>query len=440
MTPDTEKQRTAYTLATWLRALDAFFQIRFHPTADPTGGEALTRDWIAEVRVARRALLNCAHLAAQLKSDSSVNNEADSIEHDLSGINRSPDAKNEDAFEYSPSFDEQLTALTLALEDAAGVGEALSSASQVTCRAWISYGRLATAELRRNSASQKLYDATRKRTFALLPPSIVRLVESIPSPDFSTDLLFVFAGLFHLLEHLRFIEPLLTKDYSLKQSLPLWTLIHEEANAILDFISTRAMQSERLDETLFDTLDGTSYAIGMELRKVFAHELVGMSEARNAMTLFVKVENAHGLLRDCFQQSVITLAQSFDATFEPEPLFSALQSKVEQSLRLRRDVWRLLKDVREVERARDMNRFPLLLEKCDAFRQGSMRYLMYKDWEAFERFVDEATAARGVAERIPVLHRLGTFLETLFGQINMRAALAAYPFEEPQDEEHILQL
>ncbi len=440
MTPDTEKQRTAYTLATWLRALDAFFQVRLHPTADPTGGEALTRDWIAEVRVARRALLNCAHLAAQLKSDSSTNSEENSIEYNLSGINRLTEAKSEDTFEASAPFDEQLTTLVATLEDAAGVGEGLSSASRVTCQAWISYGRLATAELRRNQAAQKLSEAIEKRNLAQLPPSIARLVESIPSPDFSTDLLFVFAGLFRLLEHLRFIEPLLTKDYPLKQSLPLWTLIHEEASAILDFISTRAMQSEKLDENLFDTLDGTSYAIGMELRKVFAHELVGMSEARNAMTLFVKVENAHGLLRDCFQQSIITLAQTFDAAFEPKPLFNTLQSKVEQSLRLRCDVWRLLKDVREVERARDMNRFPMLLEKCDAFRQGSMRYLMYKDWEAFERFVDEATAARGVAERIPVLHRLGTFLETLFGQINMRAALAAYPFEEPQDDEHILQL
>ena len=57
---------------------------------------------------------------------------------------------------------------------------------------------------------------------------------------------------------------------------------------------------------------------------------------------------------------------------------------------------------------------------------------MFKDWESFERFVAEVGAARGAIELGPVLHRFATYLEALFGQINMRAALAEYPFEYPQ--------
>jgi hypothetical protein len=56
---------------------------------------------------------------------------------------------------------------------------------------------------------------------------------------------------------------------------------------------------------------------------------------------------------------------------------------------------------------------------------------MYKDWEAFERFMAEVHAARGAVELTPVLHRFGTYLEALFGQINMRTVLADHPFDHP---------
>ncbi len=56
---------------------------------------------------------------------------------------------------------------------------------------------------------------------------------------------------------------------------------------------------------------------------------------------------------------------------------------------------------------------------------------MYKDWEALERFIEEVAEARGAVELAPVLNRFGTYLETLHGQVNMRAILADYPFEPP---------
>jgi len=32
---------------------------------------------------------------------------------------------------------------------------------------------------------------------------------------------------------------------------------------------------------------------------------------------------------------------------------------------------------------------------------------------------------------VPILHRFGAYLETLFGQVNMRTVLADHPFENP---------
>jgi hypothetical protein len=139
-------------------------------------------------------------------------------------------------------------------------------------------------------------------------------------------------------------------------------------------------------------------------------------------------------LRDCFQQSIVGLAQLFNPTLDVARLFSAFQTKLDQSLMLRDDLWTLLQLVRRAEKERDRYPISRLLERLNSFRDGSLRYLMYKDWEASERFMEEVAAARGAVEVTPVLHRFSAYLETLLGQVNMRAVLADHPFDYPSIE------
>ncbi|HYE64953.1 MAG TPA: hypothetical protein VD966_05190, partial [Pyrinomonadaceae bacterium] len=75
-------------------------------------------------------------------------------------------------------------------------------------------------------------------------------------------------------------------------------------------------------------------------------------------------------------------------------------------------------------------------------RHGSMHYLMYRDWEEFERFVVEVMDTRSAGELAPVLHRFARYLETLLGQVRMRAVLNDHPFDfletnsqQPNDEQ-----
>ncbi len=60
-----------------------------------------------------------------------------------------------------------------------------------------------------------------------------------------------------------------------------------------------------------------------------------------------------------------------------------------------------------------------------------MQNLMYKDWESFDIFVEELSRTRDVAEALPLMHRFGAYLDTLFGQVNMRAVLKDHPFDPP---------
>ncbi|HYX43210.1 MAG TPA: hypothetical protein VE821_16000, partial [Pyrinomonadaceae bacterium] len=119
----------------------------------------------------------------------------------------------------------------------------------------------------------------------------------------------------------------------------------------------------------------------------------------------------------------------FDPAFDGVRLFQNFRTRLEQSLVLRRDLWLLLEHVRRIEQEADQRPLTPLLARLDSFQAGSMAHLMFKDWEAFERFVHELKEAKDPTELKSALHRFGTFLEALFSQINMRAVLAEHPFE-----------
>ena len=155
---------------------------------------------------------------------------------------------------------------------------------------------------------------------------------------------------------------------------------------------------------------------------------------RQAPPIYAKVENSHGLLRDSFQQSIISLAQVFDPSLQGDEVFASFQTKLEQSLAIRLDIWRLLVFVRRFQESGTKEGVASLIERIALFRDASLKYLMYKDWDSYEGFLEEIIVARTLEEVMAVLHRFSVFLETLLGQVNMRAVLAEYPFDYPDVE------
>lgn len=415
-------------LGMWLRALQCFFNVRNHPFGEAERVALLTRDFSTETRIVHTALLRASHLALDLTRAESLSLLDDAEADEALAVSLAERGATSDAYTKNTS----LVTLGAFIGDISIVCQALLEAREVSFQTWASFGKLLLRELDNSQAAQKLMSATDEMASASLHPSLAALTEDLTPDALAADMRAVFSSLAQLLERLNFIEALQRRDQPLKQTLPIFTLINEETRALLDLIETRALHTEGLDGAAFDALDGTAYAISMELRKAFEHELVGLGSLRHARTLYAKIESAQGLLRDCFQQSTVTLAQVFDPTLNGARLFKSFQTKLGRSLVLREDLWRLLELVRRAEQERDRRPLAPLLEQLIAFREGSLRYLMYKDWESYERFVEEVAAARGAVELGPVLHRFAAYLETLFGQINMRAVLTDHPFDYPQ--------
>jgi hypothetical protein len=308
----------------------------------------------------------------------------------------------------------------------------LLAAGAVSFHAWANVGKMLARELEGSEAAKQLIRSQMDRSGASLQAQLVGLTRHALMPRaFRADLLIIFSRLAQMLEWLALVEFYLRRDAPLKQMLPVFTLINQETRELRRFIDNRPLRIEGLEASISDVLDGTNYALAMELRKVYSRELTGLSALRHPPSLYSKVETAHGILRDSFQQSVVVLAQLFEPTLDGALLFRAYQTKKEQSLKLRHELWTLLKLIQQAERERDQHPIVRLLERLVVFQEGSLRYLMYKDWEACERFIEEVGAARGAVELAPVLHRFAAFIETLFSQVSMRAVLADTPFDFP---------
>lgn len=376
----------------------------------------------------RDALLRCLQLLGGVaRVDASQGFREDGVETASGGT---PQALKDNLPGLAGAKD-SLVELTDALRDACKLGEALLETPLVSFASWSGLGRVIERELKRSVAADILVAAANDSSG--LQESVVALARRIVPDDLGEDMAEVFSAFARLLGLLRFIEISLVNDGQLKRLLPVFTLVYEETRALLDFIEARALRVEGLEKGTREILDGTAYAVRMELRKAFEHELAGFCSLRQPPQIYAKVESACGLLRDCYRQSVVALAQNFDASIDGGELFPSFHTKLEQSLKLRRDLWRLTQLVRRASVEIETFEPAQLLESLNAFAEGSQRYLMYKDWEPLEHFIEEIESARALVELAPALHRFDAFLETLFGQVNMRAVLAGHSFDSNSD-------
>jgi hypothetical protein len=233
------------------------------------------------------------------------------------------------------------------------------------------------------------------------------------------------------------IENNLHKLDTLLESLSLLEVLEFESRALTDFIDSRAIKAAAGNERLHEVLDGISYGITHDLRRIFERELVRGVTEQSIPTVYGKILHAHGLLTNCFQQSTITLLQVFKPGLDASTLFNDVELRLQQSLVLCKDLSSLMRFVRLAQANGDPDVLRSVTARILEFRDGSMQYLMYKDWRGYESLALEViTAVENNLDPKPLLHRFLCFLEVLYGHVKMRAVLADdFPYSGGGDEE-----
>lgn len=233
------------------------------------------------------------------------------------------------------------------------------------------------------------------------------------------------------------IENNLQKLDTLLESLSLLEVLEFECRSLTDYIDTRAIKAAAGNERLNDVLDGISYGINHDLRRIFERELVRGVTEQSIPIVYGKILHAHGLLTNCFQQSTITLLQVFKPNLDASTLFNDVELRLQQSTILCKDLSSLMRFVRLAQANGDPDVLRSVTARILEFRDGSMQYLMYKDWRGYESLALEViTAIENNLDPKPLLHRFICYLEVLYGHVKMRAVLAGeFPYSGGDNQE-----
>jgi hypothetical protein len=263
------------------------------------------------------------------------------------------------------------------------------------------------------------------------------VIRHIENPDLAEIASNILAELVRFFAWLSRIDENLHKLDTLLESLSLLEVLQVEAHSLVDYVETKALPAEGVSEKLREVLDGMVYSINHDLRRIFEREMIRTATAQSPPVVYGKILHAHGLLSNCFQQATITLLQSFNPSVDGATLFNDAELRLKQSLVLCRDLSSLLRFVRRAETQTDPDTHRRVVAKILEFRDGSMQYLMYKDWRGYETLALEVvTAIENNLDAQPVLHQFGCYLEILYGHVKMRAVLAnIFPYSGGPEED-----
>ena len=253
---------------------------------------------------------------------------------------------------------------------------------------------------------------------------IERVVQQIEPSEIREIVGVVFQDLLRLLECLQLIEGHLRQVDAADETFALFQLIHDEATLLVDFIRTEGLTCDVMTEDAADALDGITFAVSHDLQRVFETNSRQTCD-KTAHVVVGKLYRAHDVLTNCLQQSTITLALVFNPNLEGPQLFNNSDMRYRQSLQLCQDLSELISLVEISEHAGDEPSALGLAGGIEKFRNDSMECLMYSDWPQFESFCERIKLTTAdLPEQQSVLHQFRCYLETLLGQVRMRAVLA----------------
>jgi hypothetical protein len=258
-------------------------------------------------------------------------------------------------------------------------------------------------------------------------PALASTIRAIAEPTERKHAARVFLELFRLLHYLEYADPAHADEDHLKNTILIFSLITSETRLLLTYLERRVLKALSPDSPAFALYDSFVYCLPFELKKVINTELLDISVTRQPDIVRARVENSHGILRDCFQQSVVQLAQAFDDKVQGLDIFPDFTAKLEQSVLLRDNLAKLIGAVRVFQSAKDEAAAQGMKAQISAFYDHSMKDLMYRDWSGFELFFIEILKCSSLTALQQIGHRFETFLMTLYREVQKRAILQAAP-------------
>ena len=413
-----EPDEILFEAGLWLTGLEHFicdWDRIARETQKPGDPEA---SWSKEFRLTFSALLICSELNYELRKSLAAGNQFKS----------DPDFGVQDSAAIT-IFD--CDSLVLELREMIALNRNLIGSGSLKFDAWKAWKSLLVEKLHTSPATLKFSRGWGRDGLRHLPPDLKQLV-SRTTLSFSdrADLTEVLSRFAIIIRSLDVVGDMLRNDRPLKTTVLIFAKVHEISQDLINFINNRLARFQDEGAELFASLDGASYTASLELKKVYQQELTGLVDIRPAPSIHARVETAYASLNDSFEQILAGFARLVDPKVIVTDLFPGIHLKLERSLSLRRHLWNALKSVKAAETDPQKTQVDAVRKELTSFMHEPISYLFFKDRETLERFTEEVFATADKKDLVPILHRFGAYLETLFGLVNMRTVLAGHPFVE----------
>jgi hypothetical protein len=417
-----------FELEMWLRSFERFFRIGSQPLSERETGQLALRSWSEELRLVDNALMRVVHLCNSILTEEQV---------DLTRFDRYIEtslARDEALDPYIEKLvrmttpEAALTLLREAFEDLHLLLLDLVKLSRLPYGTFHAVGMIIYREVRRSDLLALLIDKKFKPVHDRIRNSTVAaLIREIADPQERRQAARVFLEFFRLLHYLEYTDPERMAEESLRDAVLPFALVTSETRFLLSYIERRILRGRNPDKPLYEVYDSFVYCLPLELKKVVNTELTDISVTRQTESVRTRVENSHGILKDCFQQSVVQLAQVFAPKIDGARIFPDFTAKREQSIRVRDGLARVVQAVRDFQKRRDDASVAQMKSQISEFYDHHIKYLMYRDWSGFELFYIEILKCGSLSGLAQIAHRFETYLMTLLREVQKRSILEGAP-------------
>ncbi|MFN8095898.1 MAG: hypothetical protein U0599_27375 [Vicinamibacteria bacterium] len=412
-----------FELEMWLRSFERFFRIGSRLSERESRTLSL-HNWSEELRLVDNALMRVVHLTTSILSEEQV---------DLTRFDRYVEGSLANDESLDPYIEKLVrhttpeTALTLlkeSFEDLHLVLVDLVRLSRLPYSTFIAVGKIIYREVRRSDLVALIIDKKFKPVHdRIRNKRVSRIIRDIGDASARRQAAKIFLELFRLLHYLEYTDPATLPEDQLRDTILPFALITSEARLLLAYIERRVIKGREPSSAVDHVYDSFVYCVPLELRKVVNNELTDISVTRQAESVRTRVENSHGILKDCFQQSIVQLAQAFDPTVDGAKIFPDFTARREQSVKLRDGLAEVVRAVRAFQAGRDEAEAERMKEKISEFYDHHIKYLMYRDWSGFELFYIEILKCGSMSALGQIAHRFEAFLVTLLREVQKRSIL-----------------
>ncbi len=273
-----------------------------------------------------------------------------------------------------------------------GVITDLMRTGNISYLGFTNIGRLISKEIRENIFFNPFKKNINLEFDIISNLEISDIVKNLKDKETKKFISIIYLYLFRFLRFLSFIDITTQRTVSLNSSLIILILLRSEINIFRGFIGNALKKISDTDLEML--LKSIAYQFSMENKRVYLQELKDIHRQKSTAHLRGKIENSNGILKSLSEHSIVQLSQYFDDGINGEQIFESFTTKLEQSLRLREDIFVLHKFITLLEEKSSNSQerldvFTSLKNFMAYFESFTFRLLRYDDYEEFLLFFNE---------------------------------------------------